>query len=46
MQIARTTAGGQALSILTVDSPVPESLLEKVRLAIDATIMREIDITE
>jgi D-3-phosphoglycerate dehydrogenase len=46
MQISRREAGGQALSILTVDSPVPESLLEKVRLAIDATIMREIDITE
>ena len=35
-----------ALSVLTVDSPVPEGLLEKVRVAIDATIMREIDITE
>ncbi|HEY2644836.1 MAG TPA: phosphoglycerate dehydrogenase [Galbitalea sp.] len=46
MQIARTTAGGQALSVLTVDSPVPDDLLEKVRQAIDATLLREIDITE
>jgi D-3-phosphoglycerate dehydrogenase len=45
MQIARTTAGGQALSVLTVDSPVPDELIEKVRLAIDATLLREIDIT-
>jgi D-3-phosphoglycerate dehydrogenase len=46
MQIARTTAGGQALSVLTVDSPVPDDLLETVRQAIDATLLREIDITE
>jgi D-3-phosphoglycerate dehydrogenase len=46
MQIARQRAGGQALSVLTVDSPVPEELLAKVASAIDATVMREIDITE
>jgi D-3-phosphoglycerate dehydrogenase len=46
MQIARTKAGGQALSVLTVDSPVPEGLLESVRTAIDATLLREIDITD
>ena len=46
MQIARTTAGGQALSVLAVDSPVPDALLEKVRGAIDASILREIDITD
>jgi len=46
MQIARHEAGGQALSVLTVDSPAPEGLLEKVRLAIDADLMREIDIVE
>jgi D-3-phosphoglycerate dehydrogenase len=45
MQIARRTAGGQALSVLTVDSPVDDALLEKVRVAIDATLLREIDIT-
>jgi D-3-phosphoglycerate dehydrogenase len=46
MQIARTSAGGEALSVLTVDSPVPEPLLEKVRVAIDASLLREIDITQ
>ena len=46
MQISRRSAGGQALSVLTVDSPVPDSLLDSVRRAIDADILREIDITE
>jgi len=46
MQIARQNAGGQALSVLTIDSPAPEGLLEKVRVAIDADLLREIDITE
>jgi D-3-phosphoglycerate dehydrogenase len=46
MQIARRAAGAQALSVLTVDSPVPEGLLEKVRTAISADLLREIDITE
>ena len=45
MQIARRNAGGQALSVLTVDSPVDEALLDKVRVAIDADLLREIDIT-
>ncbi len=44
MQIARQSAGGEALSVLTVDSPVPEDLLETVRTAIDASLLREIDI--
>lgn len=46
MQIARQNAGGQALSVLTIDSPAPEGLLEKVRVAIDADLLREIDITD
>ncbi|PPI12351.1 phosphoglycerate dehydrogenase [Rathayibacter tritici] len=46
MQIARTEAGGTALSVITIDSPAPEGLLEKVRIAIDADLMQEIDITE
>ena len=46
MQIARHSAGGEALSVLTVDSPVPDELLETVRTAIDASLLREIDITE
>jgi D-3-phosphoglycerate dehydrogenase len=46
MQVARQGKGAQALSVLTVDSPVPEELLAKVAKAIDADVMREIDITE
>ena len=46
MQIARREAGGQALSVLTVDSPVPSEVLERVRTAIEAALLVEIDITE
>ncbi|WP_022899063.1 phosphoglycerate dehydrogenase [Humibacter albus] len=46
MQVARTTAGGKALSVLTVDSPVPDGILESVRAAIDADVLQAIDITE
>jgi D-3-phosphoglycerate dehydrogenase len=46
MQIARTSKGGQALSVLTVDSPAPEELIEKLRTAIDADLLVEIDITD
>lgn len=46
MQIARREAGGQALSVLTVDSPVPSEVIERVRTAIDADVMVEVDITE
>jgi D-3-phosphoglycerate dehydrogenase len=46
MQIARQSEGGQALSVLTIDSPAPEGLLDKVRVAIAADVLREIDITD
>jgi D-3-phosphoglycerate dehydrogenase len=46
MQIARQSAGGKALSVLTVDSPAPDSLLESLRIAIDADTVQEIDVTE
>lgn len=45
MQVSRKVAGGQALSVLTVDSPAPEELLERVSTAIDAELLREINIT-
>ena len=45
MQIARRAAGGQALSVLTVDSPVPDELLDEVRSAISAELFRQIEIT-
>jgi D-3-phosphoglycerate dehydrogenase / 2-oxoglutarate reductase len=44
LQISRREAGGQALSVLTVDSPVPEELIETVRRAIDADYIRQIDV--
>ena len=46
MQIARTSAGGQALSVLIVDSPVPDELLEKIAAEIRATTVRAIDVVE
>jgi len=46
MQIAREKAGGQALSVLTVDSRVPEEMLETVAKKINATTMAHIDIIE
>jgi len=46
MQISRRAAGGQALSVLTIDSPASEELLDNVRNAIDADLVREINITE
>ena len=46
MQIARREAGGQALCVLTVDSPVPEDVLDEVREAIHADLFGEIEITE
>ncbi|RFA16590.1 phosphoglycerate dehydrogenase [Subtercola boreus] len=46
MQIARTAAGGKALSVLTIDSPAPEELMERLRVAIAADVLTEIDITD
>ncbi|ALJ20053.1 phosphoglycerate dehydrogenase [Microbacterium sp. No. 7] len=46
MQIARHAAGGQALSVLTVDSPVPDDLLADVRAQIHADLFTQIQITE
>jgi D-3-phosphoglycerate dehydrogenase len=46
MQIARTSKGGQALSVLTVDSPATEELIEKLRSTIDADLLVEIEITD
>ena len=46
MQIAREKAGGEALSVLTVDSRVPDELLAEVAEKIHATSMSHIDIIE
>lgn len=44
MQIARNERGGKALSVITVDSRVAPELLEQVRQAIQADVMRAVDI--
>lgn len=46
MQIARQKKGGLALSVLTIDSPAPEELLDRVRSEIDAVALRQIDLVE
>ncbi|WP_341957244.1 phosphoglycerate dehydrogenase [Microbacterium sp. LWH13-1.2] len=46
MQISRLGAGDQALSVLTLDSPVPDDLLDDLRGSIDADLFRQIEITE
>ncbi|BEI82890.1 hypothetical protein CcaverHIS002_0307580 [Cutaneotrichosporon cavernicola] len=46
MQISRATAGGRALSVLTVDSPLNDDLIEVLRDAIAADTLRQIEITE
>ncbi|RNE59309.1 phosphoglycerate dehydrogenase [Cryobacterium tepidiphilum] len=46
MQIARHVAGGTALSVLTVDSPVPSGLLASLSDSISADLLVEIDLSE
>jgi len=42
MQIARNSKGGKALSVITVDSPVPDQVLEEVRVAIEADVLKAV----
>ena len=44
MQIARNSKGGKALSVITVDSPVAANVLEEVRVAIEADVLKAIDL--
>lgn len=46
MTIARQQKGGKALSVITVDSPVASSLLEKLRVEIQADSMRAISLSD
>jgi D-3-phosphoglycerate dehydrogenase / 2-oxoglutarate reductase len=46
LQVARPDASGRALSVLTVDSPVPDSILDAMREAVQADLFRRIEITE
>ncbi|NBW73208.1 MAG: phosphoglycerate dehydrogenase [Microbacteriaceae bacterium] len=44
MQIARNSKGGKALSVITVDSEVPAEVLEQVGIAIEADVLRAINL--
>lgn len=46
LQIARKSAGGQALSVLTLDSAVDEDLLEKIAEEIDAEQLTQVVLPE
>ncbi|WP_323958699.1 phosphoglycerate dehydrogenase [Arthrobacter sp. JZ12] len=46
MQVARSKEGGQALSLLTVDSSVPQDVLENLKEAIGASVAREVDLQD
>ncbi|MDF2576478.1 MAG: phosphoglycerate dehydrogenase [Agromyces sp.] len=46
LQVAHPDASGRALSVLTVDSPVPDALLDEMGAAVGADLFRQIAITE
>lgn len=46
LQVAQPDSTGRALSVLTVDSPVPDEILDEMRRATGADLFRQIDITE
>ena len=46
MQVSRNKEGGQALSLLTVDSSVPQDVLDAIRAEIGATVAREVDLQD
>ncbi|MEZ3161488.1 phosphoglycerate dehydrogenase [Microbacterium sp. BWT-B31] len=46
LQVAHPDASGRALSVLTVDSPVADELLEHIRGEVGADLLAQIEITE
>ena len=46
LQVAHPDASGHALSVLTVDSPVPDEILDEMRKAVGADLFRQIEISE
>lgn len=44
MQVARSTAGGEALMVITVDSAIPQELVKKVGSATGATLARTVSL--
>jgi len=46
MQVSRDSKGGQALVALSVDSAVPNEVLDEIREAISARVVRGVDLSE
>ena len=46
MQVARATAGGEALVALTVDDTIPAPVLTEIADEIGATSARSVDLTD
>jgi D-3-phosphoglycerate dehydrogenase / 2-oxoglutarate reductase len=46
MQVSRNVEGGQALSLLTVDSSVPQPVLDVIKSEIGASMAREVDLED
>jgi D-3-phosphoglycerate dehydrogenase len=46
LQVAHPDASGRALSVLTVDSAVPDDILTTMREAVGGDLFRQIEITE
>ncbi|MGH3480674.1 MAG: ACT domain-containing protein, partial [Nocardioidaceae bacterium] len=46
MQVSRDRKGGQALVAMAVDSPVPHDVAEQVRLAMDASSIRLVNLAD
>jgi D-3-phosphoglycerate dehydrogenase len=46
MQVARGDAGGEAVSVLTLDSTVPAATLEEVAREVEATSVRVVDLED
>jgi D-3-phosphoglycerate dehydrogenase / 2-oxoglutarate reductase len=45
MQVSRDHKGGHALVAMTVDSPIPQQVVDEISVAIDAAIVRTVDLS-
>ena len=46
MQVARQAEGGQVLALLTIDSSVPQQVLDAIKAGIGAEMVREVDLED
>jgi D-3-phosphoglycerate dehydrogenase len=46
MQVARHDQGGQVLALLTIDSSVPQQVLDAIKAGIGAEMVREVDLED